>query len=103
MKRASADDSADSRVKVGHRQAIYPLKTPPALAVRGFVFWGEIIASANVLGEGRTDGQLDLLGFGAPEKYFRPTPARKGACKSASTVLGFKATAQRYSKTLLGH
>jgi len=27
-----------------------------------------------VLGEGRTDGQLDLLGFGAPEKYFRPTP-----------------------------
>ena len=38
MKRASADDSADSRVKVGHRQAIYPLKTPPALAVRGFAF-----------------------------------------------------------------
>ena len=37
MKRASADDSADSRVKVGHRQAIYPLKTPPAQAARGFV------------------------------------------------------------------
>ena len=28
VKRLSADDSADSRVKVGHRQAIYPLKTP---------------------------------------------------------------------------
>lgn len=26
VKRASADDSADSRVKVGHRQAIYPSK-----------------------------------------------------------------------------
>jgi hypothetical protein len=30
VKRLSADDSADSRVKVGHRQAITALKTPSA-------------------------------------------------------------------------
>ena len=28
VKRVSADDSAGSRVKVGHRQAIYSQKTP---------------------------------------------------------------------------
>ena len=28
VKRLSADDSADSRVKVGHRQAIYSKKAP---------------------------------------------------------------------------
>jgi len=29
VKRFSADDSADSRVKVGHRQAINPAQIPP--------------------------------------------------------------------------
>ena len=43
MKRVSADDSADSRVKVGHRQAIYPSEPLTACAVRGFVFgFGEL-------------------------------------------------------------
>ena len=36
VKRLSADDSADSRVKVGHRQAIY-VKSPD-LMVRAFSF-----------------------------------------------------------------
>ena len=31
VKRVSADDSADSRVKVGHRQAITARKRPPHL------------------------------------------------------------------------
>ena len=30
VKRLSADDSAGSRVKVGHRQALTALKTPPS-------------------------------------------------------------------------
>ena len=38
VKRLSADDSAGSRVKVGHRQAITALKTPHSSRVRGFVF-----------------------------------------------------------------
>jgi hypothetical protein len=38
VKRLSADDSAGSRVKVGHRQAITALKTPHSIRVRGFVF-----------------------------------------------------------------
>ena len=37
VKRLSADDSAGSRVKVGHRQAITALKTPHSNRVRGFV------------------------------------------------------------------
>ncbi len=37
VKRLSADDSADSRVKVGHRQAIN-LKPPSRLLVGGFAF-----------------------------------------------------------------
>ena len=37
VKRLSADDSADSRVKVGHRQATYS-KAPLACGVGGFYF-----------------------------------------------------------------
>ncbi len=37
VKRLSADDSAGSRVKVGHRQAITALKTPTRSS-GGFVF-----------------------------------------------------------------
>ena len=37
VKRLSADDSADSRVKVGHRQAIYPESARPAMAGRFFL------------------------------------------------------------------
>ena len=37
VKRLCADDSADSRVKVGHRQANYPKPTP---LVEGWVFYG---------------------------------------------------------------
>ncbi len=35
VKRLSADDSADSRVKVGHRQALTALKTPSASSALG--------------------------------------------------------------------
>ena len=38
VKRLSADDSADSRVKVGHRQATYSEKSP--CSGRGFCFSG---------------------------------------------------------------
>jgi hypothetical protein len=43
VKRLSADDSADSRVKVGHRQALIPLQ-PPNLMV-----WGLLACNALVL------------------------------------------------------
>ena len=40
MKRLSADDSADSRVKVGHRQATIP-QTPLVYSDQGgLLFWG---------------------------------------------------------------
>ena len=39
VKRVSADDSAGSRVKVGHRQALTAQKTPN-LMVGGFLLWG---------------------------------------------------------------
>ena len=38
VKRLSADDSADSRVKVGHRQATYSAHRPRASG--GFVVYG---------------------------------------------------------------
>ena len=38
VKRLCADDSADSRVKVGHRQATTALKTPSASSAWGFCF-----------------------------------------------------------------
>ncbi len=41
MKRLSADDSADSRVKVGHRQATYSNKAP---ALQGLWFLQEVSA-----------------------------------------------------------
>src|SRR3954470_18020109 len=40
VKRASADDSADSRVKVGHRQAIITAQPPPSNDGGGFAFCG---------------------------------------------------------------
>ncbi|MDM4764444.1 hypothetical protein, partial [Pelomonas sp. SE-A7] len=40
VKRVSADDSADSRVKVGHRQAIYPANPQPSKEAGGFAFAG---------------------------------------------------------------
>ena len=36
VKRLSADDSADSRVKVGHRQALIPLQ-PPSQSIWGLL------------------------------------------------------------------
>ena len=36
VKRLSADDSADSRVKVGHRQALIPPSAPVSHRYRGF-------------------------------------------------------------------
>ena len=39
VKRLRADDSADSRVKVGHRQAINSKLTPSLSRVEGFCFW----------------------------------------------------------------
>ncbi len=38
VKRLCADDSADARVKVGHRQALTALKTPSPYGAGGFVF-----------------------------------------------------------------
>ena len=40
VKRLCADDSADSRVKVGHRQANIPPTTPSPSGVGGLVFLG---------------------------------------------------------------
>jgi hypothetical protein len=50
VKRLSADDSADSRVKVGHRQAIYASKPRNILDVPGFVFWRSGFQSICTLG-----------------------------------------------------
>ena len=41
VKRFSADDSADSRVKVGHRQAITALNAPP-------IRWGVFICGSDI-------------------------------------------------------
>ena len=41
VKRLCADDSAGSRVKVGHRQASIEAKAPLAVGGRGFVFHKE--------------------------------------------------------------
>ena len=41
VKRLCADDSADSRVKVGHRQALTALKTPLSQDWGVLFFWGE--------------------------------------------------------------
>ena len=43
MKRASADDSADSRVKVGHRQAIYQAQRPISKEVGRFALRRRIL------------------------------------------------------------
>ena len=40
MKRLCADDSADARVKVGHRQAAYPPQTPSADTAGGVLAFG---------------------------------------------------------------
>ena len=40
VKRFSADDSADSRVKVGHRQALIPAQNPQHLIVLGVLLCG---------------------------------------------------------------
>ena len=40
VKRLCADDSADARVKVGHRQALTALKTPLSSRREGFCYWG---------------------------------------------------------------
>jgi hypothetical protein len=42
VKRVSADDSAGSRVKVGHRQAIYKAEKPPQ-AIEGVFFGRELM------------------------------------------------------------
>ncbi len=47
VKRVSADDSADPRVKVGHRQAITAEKTPPIPV--GF-FFARVCALCVILG-----------------------------------------------------
>lgn len=44
VKRASADDSADSRVKVGHCQAIYP-QDPLQRNLKGVLFYGNLSGS----------------------------------------------------------
>ena len=40
VKRLCADDSADSRVKVGHRQALIPAQNPQHLIVLGVLLFG---------------------------------------------------------------
>ena len=47
VKRLSADDSADSRVKVGHRQAIYPATPLSWIQVRGVCFGGGKFVTAD--------------------------------------------------------
>ena len=67
VKRLSANDSADSRVKVGHRQALY---TKPQLFELGF-FYGDSyrIALAHPHPHLPNGGQRNMLGhlFGARE------------------------------------
>ncbi len=45
VKRLSAEDSADSRVKVGHRQALTALKTPPRFTPGGVLFFQDLFSS----------------------------------------------------------
>ena len=47
VKRVSADDSAGSRVKVGHRQALTAQK-PPVRNDWGFLLWGRLLELANI-------------------------------------------------------
>ena len=49
VKRLRADDSADPRVKVGHRQAPTAQSTPSARSVGGFLLWGRLPADQLVL------------------------------------------------------
>ena len=44
VKRLCADDSAVSRVKVGHRQALTAPNTPRQATGEGFGFWGDRFA-----------------------------------------------------------
>ena len=39
VKRLCADDSADSRVKVGHRQALIPAQNPLQLTLQGVLLF----------------------------------------------------------------
>ena len=48
VKQLCADDSADSRVKVGHRQALTALKTPPCENSGGFCLWGNTLVIASI-------------------------------------------------------
>ena len=48
VKRLRADDSAGSRVKVGHRQAL-TAAIPPSRKSRGFCLCGEEIGTLNIL------------------------------------------------------
>ena len=50
VKRLSADDSADSRVKVGHRQASTARKTPQAGMLGGF-FIARVNCYSNLTGD----------------------------------------------------
>ena len=86
VKRLSANDSADSRVKVGHRQALY---TKPQLFELGFFLWGFVSDCAGPsqphpqYGAGLPAGHL----FGARE--LRAIRAQQG-CRPPLRPLRFK-------------
>ncbi|WP_295530941.1 hypothetical protein, partial [uncultured Pseudacidovorax sp.] len=58
VKRLSADDSADSRVKVGHRQALTALKKPLSSTLRGFLFGAAQIRDVSARPGQMTDERL---------------------------------------------
>ena len=63
VKRVSADDSAGSRVKVGHRQALTAQK-PPVRNDWGFLLWGErtfVFAISKCAGTKKPDESIGLF------------------------------------------
>ena len=52
VKRLSADDSADSRVKVGHRQALIPPSAPMLHRMGAFGLYAVLARSQNIFDGG---------------------------------------------------
>ncbi len=70
VKRLSADDSAGSRVKVGHRQAT--IKNPPQVILRGVLLWGQrIIAGSGRNGVWWVNLKSPEMDAGCPTKIRR--------------------------------
>ena len=80
VKRLRADDSADSRVKVGHRQALTTANTPRAILAGGLCLWrsgclrGMHMASVQI----QTSPHTSTQGHGACLRLHVPAWLRDG-------------------------